>query len=56
MRFTQFGHQVPRRNSRITGLSARKSESEKFPSRFAATKENSGARDPIPNVSVRFFT
>src|SRR5208282_2941912 len=54
-RFTQFGHQVPRRNSKITGPWARNLESEKSPSRFAAASENSGPRDPIPKVSVRFF-
>jgi hypothetical protein len=54
MRFTQLGHQVPRKNSTIAGPRFRKSESEKFPSRLAAISEKSGARDPIPSVSVRF--
>jgi hypothetical protein len=54
MRFTQFGHQVPRKNSRITGPRARRLESENVPSWFAAKSEKSGARDPIPKVSVRF--
>jgi hypothetical protein len=40
----------------MTGPPARRLESEKVPSRFAAASENSGARDPIPKVSVRFFT
>jgi hypothetical protein len=56
MRFTQFGHQVPRKNSKTTIPSARKPERETIPSRFAAASENSGARDPIPKVSVTFFT
>jgi hypothetical protein len=56
MRFTQFGHQVPRRNSTITIPCARKLDREKLPSRLAAASENSGARDPIPKVSVTFFT
>jgi len=56
MRFTQFGHQVPRKNSRTIGPRSRRFESENCPSRFAAVSENSGARDPIPNVSVRFCT
>jgi hypothetical protein len=54
MRLTQLGHQVPRKNSRITVPGSRRLESEKFPSRFAAASEKSGARDPIPSVSVRF--
>jgi len=54
MRLTQFGHHVPRKNSRTAGPRARRIESEKFPSRFAAASEKSGARDPIPKVSVRF--
>jgi hypothetical protein len=54
MRLTQLGHQVPRRNSRIAGPRARRLESEKTPSRLAAVSEKSGARDPIPRVSVRF--
>jgi hypothetical protein len=54
MRLTQFGHQVPRKNSRITAPRARILESEDEPSWFAALSEKSGARDPMPNVSVRF--
>jgi len=54
MRLTQFGHQVPRKNSPISGPPANNPESEKLPSRLAAASENSGARDPTPNVSVTF--
>src|ERR1700690_3102855 len=53
MRFTQFGHQVPRRNSTINAPRDRKPESERIPSRFAADSKNSGARDPTDRVSVR---
>jgi hypothetical protein len=53
MRFTQFGHQVPRKNSKMTGPCSRKLGSENFPPRFAAASEKSGARDPIPSVSVQ---
>src|ERR1039458_5283443 len=56
MRFTQFGHQVPRRNSRISVPWASKPARVNVPSRLAAPKEKSGARDPIARVSVRFFT
>jgi hypothetical protein len=45
---------VPRKNSRITGPPDRRLENENIPSRFAAASEKSGARDPIPKVSVRF--
>ena len=55
MRFTQFGHHVPRRNSRISVSCASRSASVKVPSRLAAPREKSGARDPISRVSVRFF-
>jgi len=54
MRLTQLGHQVPRTNSRITGLRVRRLESEKTPSQLAAVSEKFGAREPIPRVSVRF--
>jgi hypothetical protein len=54
MRFTQLGHQVPRKNSRITGPRCRRLESEKLPSRFAGLSEKSGACEPIVNVFVRF--
>ncbi len=50
MRFTQLGHQVPRRNSRITVARERNSASEKLPSRLAADKVKSGARSPGRNV------
>ncbi len=53
MRFTQFGHQVPRRNSTISAPRDRKPEREKIPSRFAADSRNSGAREPTAKVSVR---
>ena len=46
MRFTQFGHQVPRRNSTIKVPRGRKPESDRIPSRFAAGNRNSGAREP----------
>src|ERR1700691_3874269 len=55
MRFTQFGHQVPRRNSRISGPCARKPPRLNMPSRLAAKSEKSGAFDPISRVSVRSF-
>src|ERR1017187_5147417 len=55
MRFTQFGHQVPRRNSRISVPWASKPARVNVPSRLAAPKEKSGARAPISRVSVRFF-
>jgi hypothetical protein len=56
MRFWQFGHQVPRKNSTITGPRPSISASEQLPSRFAAASEKSGARDPTSKVSVRFAT
>jgi hypothetical protein len=43
MRLTQLGHQVPRTNSRITSLRARRLESEKTPSQLAAVSEKFGA-------------
>src|SRR5271156_2935592 len=55
MRFTQFDHQVPRRNSRIRLPSASVPPRVNVPSRFAACSEKSGARDPISRVSVWFF-
>ena len=53
MRLTQFGHHVPRRNSRITAPCARKEDSEKLASRLAAASEKSGATEPTARVSVR---
>jgi len=53
MRFAQFGHHVPRKNSTISGPRDRKPESERMPSRFAADNKNSGALDPTLKVSVR---
>jgi hypothetical protein len=53
MRLTQFGHQVPRRNSTINVPRDRKPDSERMPSRFAAASKNSGARDPAVRVPVR---
>src|SRR5208282_137111 len=55
MRFTQFGHQVPRTNSRISVPSVSKPARVNVPSRLAACSEKSGARDPISRVSERFF-
>src|SRR5271157_3832302 len=55
MRFTQFGHQVPRRNSRISVPRASKPPRVNVPSRLAAPREKSGAREPISRVSVRFL-
>src|SRR6266481_6361360 len=55
MRFTQFGHHVPRRNSRISVPCASRLARVNVPSRLAAPREKSGARDPISRVSVRFF-
>src|SRR5208337_1356640 len=54
MRFTQFGHQVPRRNSRISVPCASRPPRVNVPSRLAAAREKSGAREPISKVSVRF--
>src|ERR1700686_4445348 len=55
MRLTQLGHQVPRRNSRISVPSASRSSKVNVPSRFAAPSEKLGAREPISRVSVLFF-
>src|SRR5712691_992225 len=55
MRFTQFGHQVPRRNSRISVPFSIRPLRVNVPLRLAAPREKSGARDPISKVSVRFF-
>src|ERR1700675_1394687 len=55
MRFTQFGHHVPRRNSRISGPCSSRPRRVNVPSRLAAPREKSGAGDPISRVSVRFF-
>src|SRR6266404_1931003 len=55
MRFTQFGHQVPRRNSRISAPFSIRPLRVNVPSRLAASREKSGAREPISRVSVRFF-
>src|ERR1700687_3693523 len=55
MRFTQFGHQVPRRNSRISVPCAGNPPRVKAPSRLAEVREKSGAREPTSKVSVRFF-
>src|SRR6266436_8867080 len=54
MRFTQFGHQVPRRNSRISVPCVSRPPRVNVPSRLAAPREKSGAREPISRVSVRF--
>src|SRR6266852_1238577 len=54
MRFTQFGHQVPRRNSRINVPCASRPLRVNVPSRLAAPTEKSGAGEPISRVSVRF--
>src|ERR1700687_391294 len=54
MRFTQFGHQVPRRNSRISVPCVSNPLRVNVPSRLAAPREKSGAREPISRVSVRF--
>src|SRR6266576_6546136 len=54
MRFTQFGHQVPRRNSRISAPFSIRPLRVNVPSRLAASREKSGAREPISRVSVRF--
>src|SRR5258707_6752253 len=54
MRFTQFGHHVPRRNSRISVPCASRPLRVNVPSRLAAPREKSGAREPISRVSVRF--
>src|SRR6266403_3651620 len=56
MRFTQFGHHVPRRNSRINAPCSSRPTRVNVPSRLAAPREKSGARDPISRVSVRFCT
>src|ERR1700676_3271875 len=53
MRFTQFGHHVPRRNSRISAPFSIRPLRVNVPSRLAAPREKSGARDPISRVSVR---
>src|SRR5450631_131177 len=55
MRFTQFGHHVPRRNSIISVPCASRPPRVNVPSRLAAPREKSGAREPISRVSVRFF-
>jgi hypothetical protein len=52
MRFTQFGHQVPRRNSTIKVPRVKKPERDRIPSRFAADNKNSGALAPTLRVSV----
>src|SRR4029077_3380214 len=54
MRFTQFGHHVPRKNSRISVPCASRPRRVNVPSRLAAAREKSGPRDPISRVSVRF--
>src|SRR6266481_1989640 len=55
MRLTQFGHHVPRRNSRISVPFSIRPLRVNVPSRLAAPREKSGARDPISRVSVRLF-
>ena len=55
MRFTQFGHHVPRKNSRISAPFSIRPLRVNVPSRLAAPREKSGAREPISRVSVRFF-
>ena len=53
MRFRQFGHQVPRKNSRISFPRCRNPDSVKMPWRLAGSRVNSGAREPTCRVSVR---
>src|SRR3954464_6316511 len=59
MRFTQFGHQVPRRNSTITGPRAVSSPSDTLSptprpaTAFAVFSVNSGARSPTFTGSSR---
>jgi hypothetical protein len=53
MRFTQFGHHVPLKNS-TTRIARRKNpDMVNIPSRLAASSANSGAREPTCSVSVR---
>src|SRR5580698_277356 len=55
MRFTQFGHHVPRRNSRINLPSESSPSRVNVPSRLAACSAKYGASEPISRVSVRSF-
>jgi hypothetical protein len=55
MRLTQFGHHVPRKNSRMSRPLHSNSPSGNLPERLAASKEKSGAVEPISSVVVRFF-
>jgi hypothetical protein len=52
MRLTQFGHQVPRRNSTITGELRKASFSVNDCVPFAAGKTKSGARSPSFKVEL----
>ncbi len=54
MRFTQFGHQVPRRNSRIPGVPRCNASfiRENLPAQFAASSSKSGASSPTRKVDV----
>ncbi len=54
MRFTQLGHQVPRRNSITNGPCSTKCFKETAWGRFAASNINSGARSPTCNVLLSF--
>jgi len=52
MRFTQFGHQVPRKNSTMAGPFRSSAESDTLPYLFAEESENSGARSPTRSVEL----
>jgi hypothetical protein len=52
MRFTQFGHQVPRKNSTTTGPRSRSFASDTSPMPFAEAREKSGARSPTFSVAL----
>src|SRR5437879_1772298 len=50
MRLTQFGHQVPRRNSATRGPCCTKYFNDTACGMFAASNMNSGARSPMCSV------
>jgi hypothetical protein len=52
MRFTQFGHQVPRKNSTTAGPRSSNFASETSPAPFAEASVNSGARSPTFRVEL----
>src|SRR6185437_4346940 len=52
MRFTQLGHQVPRKNSTITGPRLSSACRLMFSALFAAERVKSGARSPTFRVSL----